>query len=1089
MLVKDLNLPLLAAQRETWLKQKMDPDNPIHNVGQYTDISGAVDPALFEDALRQAVAETESLCVRISEDVDGPRQIIDGYPNWSMPFIDVSAESDPHLAAENWMKADLARVDDITRGPLFSFVLFKLRPERFLWYSRVHHIVMDGFGAWLVARRIADIYTAKVNNLADGDSALGSLQLLLDEERKYRESAQFTKDRQYWLECLAEMPEPVSFTDKPPFTSSSFLRHTEYFQSSGAEALQMIARSAGASLSQVITAVTAAYTHRLTGANDIILGLPVTGRLGSVSQSTPSNSVNMLPLRLTVLPEMTMLELAQQIAQKTRRGLRHQRYRSEDLRRDLGLGSTSRRLYGPVINVMSFNNDLYFAGHHGAMRNLSNGGVEDLSIMVYYGSKDGQLRIDFNANPALYTIDGLFTHQQRFLRFLEAIASDPYRAVRQIDLLDAEERNRILGKWNDTAYEVPETTIPSLFELQVEKRPDAIALVFENSSLSYAKLDERANQLARYLIGQGIGPEDLVGVCLERSMEMVVSILGVMKSGAAYLPFDPGYPAERLAHILNIAGPVLTICASESRKRLPQTAAALILDDPETEDSVGPLAKSNPGGARPIAELLPGHPAYVIYTSGSTGAPKGVVVEHGAVCAFFHAISRSVTFGPGDCQVAMTNITFDISVLELLLPLFYGAKVAIASNEETRDLVKLSALMRNQQVNSIQTTPSRWMRMVQTDSAFLRHVRILVGGEPLSSELAQQLRQSGAVVNNLYGPTEATIWSSSHILTDRDVTNEASGVVTIGRPLYNYKMYALDQSLQLMPAGVAGELYIAGAGLARGYLKLPALTAERFVANPFGPEGSRMYQTGDMVQWLEDGCLDFLGRTDQQVKIRGGRVELVEVEAALSRHPAVAQAVALAREKRPGEKQLVGYVELRTEWLAGLAATSDGASPEGYANDSGWRGKTGVLIKELRSFVRDQLPEYMAPAAIVIMDRLPLTANGKLDRNALPAPDIAAAADYRAPQKPQEKILCELCAELLGLERVGIEDNFFDLGGHSLLVTQLMSRIHAALGVELDIRTLFEFPTMKALAEVIEEKLRDQIERISDQEALRLAGR
>jgi glyine---[glycyl-carrier protein] ligase len=1071
MLARALDLPLLAAQREIWMKQKIDPDNPIYNVGQYADIRGAVDPALFEDALRQAVAEAEAFWVRISEGADGPRQIIDDYPKWSMSFIDMSAELDPQLAAENWMKADLAKVDDITRGPLFNFILFKVSPEWFLWYSRVHHIIIDGFGGWLFSQRVADLYTAKVNNLPNGSSAFSPLQSLLDEERKYYATEQFVRDRQYWLESLAEMPEPVSFTDKPSFMSSGFLRQTGYFQPAGVETLQMIAHGAGASLSHVITALAVAYINRLTGANDNIFGLPATARLGAVSRNTPSNLVNMLPLRVTVFPDMTVSQLVPQVAQKIRRGLRHQRYRSEDLRRDLGLASTNRRLFGVLINVWSFNEDLYFAGHHATIHNLSNGGVEDLSIVVYYGSKDGGLRIDFNANPNLYTVADLLTHQRRFLRFLASVVAESQQTIGRIDLLEAEERRRILEDWNATEARYPaaggqqEMCLHHLFEGQAGRTPDAMAVSFGTEQITYGELERSANRLANFLRARGVELESRVGICVERSVEMTVAILGVLKAGAACVPLDPSYPVERLKYMVR-DGKVhwlITVgdAADVARQLLVDDAVQILrldYEEIEAEASTPPQLTVDP------ENLL-----YVIYTSGSTGRPKGVALSHLAVANLI--CWDGTILLPKSRTLQFSSLNFDASFHELFMTWASGGAIVLITREQQRDPRSLSVEIRNQRVERL-NLPAAAIDPILEELA--------AAGDDSVSELIstaeqmqiaprwwQWLERRCCSVWNHYGPSE------THVITAWQAWSNSLGNLNhppIGRPIANCRAYVLNGELQPVPQGVVGELYLGGVGVARGYLNQAQQTAERFLPDLHNPTaGARMYRTGDLARHLHDGGVEYLGRIDHQVKIRGFRVELGEIEARLAEHSAVREAAVVAREDRPGEKQLVGYVVLR--------------STTSCANNPETRDETGALPKELKRYVANQLPEYMVPVAIVVLDRLPLTANGKLDRKALPVPEVTSAADYRAPQKPQEKILCELCAEVLGVERVGIEDNFFDLGGHSLLVMQMMSRVQAALEVELDIRTLFEFPTMRALAEVIEEKLREQIEQLSEQES------
>ena len=478
------------------------------------------------------------------EEDDGPRQVIDPPSESSISLLDVSAELDPQAAAEAWMKADLAKPFDLLHRPLFCFVLFKAAPDRFFWYQRGHHIVMDGFGRALFERRVADIYTALVNKLLCSENPFDSLPELLEEDAFYRGSERFSRDRQYWLERFADRPEPVSLSRRPAASCSGFLRQTGYVSPSSAETLRSVAQGARAGLPEIVVAATALYFHRLMSAQDLVLGLPVTGRLGAVSRRTPGMLSNVLPLRLKVHPGMSLAELMGQVAQQVRRALLHQRYRTEDLLRDLGLLARDQKLFATSVNVMPFAYDLRFAGHRTTVHNLSNGPLEDLSIAVYDQSDSSGVRIDFDANPALYSIDELANHQQRFLRLLGTIAANPSQPIGRIELLAPEERRQLLLEWNATARDLPHVTLPELFEAQVERSPEAIALVFEETTLSYGELNRQANRLAHYLIWLEIGPGELVALALHRRQEMTRRYWVPSKPAAAYLPLDPDYPVE-----------------------------------------------------------------------------------------------------------------------------------------------------------------------------------------------------------------------------------------------------------------------------------------------------------------------------------------------------------------------------------------------------------------------------------------------------------------------------------------------------------------------------------------------------------------
>lgn len=1027
--------PLSGAQSGIWFAQQLDPDNPIFNAGEYVDIRGPVDPDRFETAVRQTVMEAEALHARFGEDQDGPWQIINLSSDWTMHKVDVSGEEDPHAAAEAWMKRDLARPVDLSRGPLFTEALLKLAPDRYYWYQRIHHIVIDGYGFSLLTRRAAQIYTVLADGSSIGEGAFGSWRSVLEEDAAYRASERLERDRQFWLSRFADHPEAVSLGNRAQRTSRSFLRESAELPSSVMDAWQTAASGTGASWPDVVMAAAAIYVHRLTGADDVILGVPMMCRLGSTAMRVPGMVMNLLPLRVAVRPDMSVSELVRQVSEKMREIRRHQDYRHQELRRDLKLAGDNRRLFGPLINIMPFAQDLSFAGSRGRVRNLAAGPVDDLTIHVSCGSGGSGLRIDFDANPAVYDAGELSAHRRRFLHAMDALAaSEPGQALGRLELLLPEERFQVLDGWNDTARELAGWSMPALFEQQAAGTPDAVAAVFEDTVLRYADLNERANRLAHLLIAHGAGPERIVALALPRSLEMVVAILAVHKAGAAYLPIDPDYPSARIAYMLEDAAPMCLITVGEIDSRLPGSGALpkLLLDEPATMERLERQAERNPSDADRICRLSPLHPSYVIYTSGSTGRPKGVLLTFGGLANLLLCMRERFAPDGRDRLLSVTTISFDISVMEVLLPLTAGASIDIAPKETILDPQALARKIKDSGATIMQATPTLWQALAASRPGRFDGLTVITGGEALPIGLKLALQDLGCQVNNQYGPTETTIYSTAALMGP-----ERTGKPSIGGAIWNTRLYVLDAALQPVPPGVAGELYIAGAGLARGYLGRPDLTAERFVADPFGPPGTRMYRTGDLARWLADGSIDYLGRADHQIKLRGFRIETGEIEALLARHADVAQAAAIVREDRPGEKRLVAYV---------VPTSPSGIDPEA-----------------LRRYAAGQLPDYMVPAAIVTLDAMPLTPNKKIDRKALPVPDTGPSAAGRGPRTPQEEMLCALFAEALGLPRVGIDDDFFALGGHSLLAGRVVLRIRESLGVELGIGTLFEEPTVAGL--------------------------
>ncbi|MCS4321940.1 non-ribosomal peptide synthetase DhbF [Bacillus subtilis] len=1025
---KDLQYSLTGAQTGIWFAQQLDPDNPIYNTAEYIEINGPINIALFEEALRYVIKEAESLHVRFGENMDGPWQMINPSPDIQLHVIDVSSEPDPEKTALNWMKADLAKPVDLGYDPLFNEALFIAGPDRFFWYQRIHHIAIDGFGFSLIAQRVASTYTALIKGQTAKGRSFGSLQAILEEDTDYRGSEQYEKDRQFWLDRFADAPEVVSLADRAPRTSNSFLRHMAYLPPSDVNALKEAARYFSGSWHEVMIAVSAVYVHRMTGSEDVVLGLPMMGRIGSASLNVPAMVMNLLPLRLTVSSSMSFSELIQQISREIRSIRRHHKYRHEELRRDLKLIGENHRLFGPQINLMPFDYGLDFAGARGTTHNLSAGPVDDLSINVYDRTDGSGLRIDVDANPEVYSESDIKLHQQRILQLLQTASAGEDMLIGQMELLLPEEKEKVISKWNETAKSEKLVSLQDMFEKQAVLTPERIALMCDDIQVNYRKLNEEANRLARLLIEKGIGPEQFVALALPRSPEMVASMLGVLKTGAAYLPLDPEFPADRISYMLEDAKPSCIITTEEIAASLPDNLAVpeLVLDQAVTQEIIKRYSPENPD-----VSVSLDHPAYIIYTSGSTGRPKGVVVTQKSLSNFLLSMQEAFSLGEEDRLLAVTTVAFDISALELYLPLISGAQIVIAKKETIREPQALAQMIENFDINIMQATPTLWHALVTSEPEKLRGLRVLVGGEALPSGLLQALQDLHCSVTNLYGPTETTIWSAAAFLEEG-----LQGVPPIGKPIWNTQVYVLDNGLQPVPPGVVGELYIAGTGLARGYFHRPDLTAERFVADPYGPPGTRMYRTGDQARWRADGSLDYIGRADHQIKIRGFRIELGEIDAVLANHPHIEQAAVVVREDQPGDKRLAAYV------------VADAA----------------IDTAELRRYMEASLPDYMVPSAFVEMDELPLTPNGKLDRKALPAPDFSTSVSDRAPRTPQEEILCDLFAEVLGLARVGIDDSFFELGGHSLLAARLMSRIREVMGAELGIAKLFDEPTVAGLA-------------------------
>ncbi|WP_338876064.1 non-ribosomal peptide synthase/polyketide synthase [Mycetohabitans endofungorum] len=1025
---------LTTAQTEIWLAQQLHPDSPVYNIAQYTVIEGVIDAAVFEAALRQVIDEADTLRLQFVDSDDGLRQRI-GAPAWSMPVLDLTAQADPQAAADAWMRADYQQPVNLMQGPLFCYALLKVAPAQWIWYQRYHHIMMDGYGQYLIAQRVAHVYSALCAGNEPASCTLGSVLNLLESDAQYQASAQREKDEAYWLKHCANWPEPATLASRAAPALQQRLRQTTYLAT---QLVEDYVLDAGR-LAQFLSAALAAYLHRMTGAQDVVFGFPVTARLGA-DWHIPGMAANTVPLRFRFEPEINLLSLMRQAAKEIQSALQYQRYPSEALQRQLGL-APGQLLFGIKVNVMPFDYELSFGGHSSTNHNLLAGPVDDLMLGVYWTPNSRQLRIDFDANPACYTAEILDAHQRRFIRLMQALAADTAQPIDSIDLLDADERHRLLVEWNATQGDYPaHQCIHQLFEAQVERTPQALALVYEDQTLSYAELNARANHLAHQLIALGVQPDTRVAICVERSPAMVVGLLAILKAGGAYVPLDPAYPGERLVHILADAAPEIVLADVVGRTALGEAA---LVNRTVLDPNVMPAQpQTNPS----VPALTSHHLAYVIYTSGSTGAPKGVMVEHAQVVRLFDATQPWYHFDENDTWCLFHSFAFDFSVWELWGALRYGGKLVMVPRHIARSPQDFHRLVCEQGVTVLNQTPSAFKTFIgsQAQSALQGQLRyVIFGGEALEPSILQEwyatrAEQSPQLVN-MYGITETTVHVTYRPLRPQDSEQAGS---PIGVRIPDLKLYLLDAYQQPVPLGAVGELYIGGAGVARGYLNRPALTAERFVRDPFVDEpDARMYKTGDLARYSPDGNLEFLGRNDEQVKVRGFRIEPGEIAACLMAHPQVRDAVVLATGEGSA-KRLVAYVQAEAD--AHLAST-------------------------LRAQVAASLPEYMVPSAFVRLDAFPLTPNGKLDRRALPAPDDDALAHqaYEAPQGELETTLATIWAELLGVKQVGRHDSFFALGGHSLLAVRLMNRVRM-LGADVPLATLFATPTLAAFAAALD---------------------
>ncbi|WP_308016545.1 amino acid adenylation domain-containing protein, partial [Jidongwangia harbinensis] len=859
--------------------QELDPDSPGYNCGVRIGFAGRLDAKLLQQALNVVVAETEAMRLRFTEhDSVVTQHVEELVGDVPLTVVDLCDEPDPDAAATAWMRRDLAVPVDVRHDVLFAHVLFELPADRCVLYVRYHHLILDGYGQALYVNRLAEVYSHLADGLDEGPSRFRALAVVAEDDGAYPTSRRHDRDRAYWLDTFADRPEPTTLAGRSLPPAATRLRRTAGLDDAHRDGLVALARTHRTRWSLVVVAVVAAYLRRMTSEDDIVLGLPVTGRTTPAATFTPNLMVNELPLRLSVTPTTSFAALLDQTVERTARLLTHQRYRSEDLHRELGLSGSDSTLTPTMVNVLGFERSTAFGALDGDAEQLSTGPVKDLSVSVY-GRPDGSgIRFVVDAHPGLYDEATVAAHLDRLMRLLGAVVADPAAPLARVDVLGPAEHAEVLGSGVGPVVE-PSVLVPELFRRQVARTPHAPAVAAGDEELSYAQLDMCVDDLARWLVEQGVGAESRVAVMLPRSVDLVVALLAVWRAGGAYVPVDVDYPADRVRYVLQDAAPVLVLSSAELAGRVPDAGVPVVLLDAETVGAEG----------TPLPELHRDQSAYVIYTSGSTGRPKGVQIPHGALVNFVRAMASRFGVSESDRLLAVTTVGFDIAVLELFVPLVTGASVVVADGEQVGEPVALRELACREDVTVLQATPGLWHGLLAVgDTGWLGRVRVLVGGEPLPVALARSLASVALSVTNMYGPTETTVWS-----TVWDVPADLVGVPSIGAPIDNTQVYVLDAGLRPAPVGVPGELYIAGAGLARGYLGRAGLSAERFVADPFGVAGSRMYRTGDVVRWAAGSVLEFVGRADDQVKVRGFRIELGEIESVLARAEGVGRVVVI----------------------------------------------------------------------------------------------------------------------------------------------------------------------------------------------------
>ncbi|MDM9379445.1 amino acid adenylation domain-containing protein [Chlorogloeopsis sp. ULAP01] len=1036
--------PLSFAQQGLWFINQLTPDTPTYNIPIVINFKGCINLIALQDSLNEIIRRHEVLRTSFTVKDGQPVQVVNEAVIVTLSVEDLRSlsENERIQEAQRLVTEFAQQPFDLSAQSLLRSKILQLNDKNYQLLVTLHHIIADGWSTSILIKELTALYeafsTAKL-------SPLPKLPIqyrdFVNWQRKWLDGERTQSLLSYWKQKLQdELPVLNLPTDRPrsPVQTFNGTQAKLVLSQTLTKALKKLSHQEGVTLFMTLLAAFKTLLYRYTGQTDILVGSPIANRNRAETKSLIGFFVNVLVLRTDLSGDLNFQELLARVKSTALEAYIHQDLPFEKLVKEL---QPSRDLsYNPLFQVMFVLQNLpkpnlnltdvsvnYEEGYNGTSK---------FDLTLFMEDCERGLIATCEYNTDLLNADTINRMLGHFQTLLESIVSDPKQYISQLQLLTPSEIQQLLVDWNDTKTDYPQNKcIHHLFEEQVEKTPDAIALIFDNQKLTYRDLNNRANQLAHYLQELGVKPEVIVGVCMKRSPEMVIALLAILKAGGAYVPLDPAYPQERLTFMLK---------DSQAKVMLTQTHLVELFDKLNlhivcTDRDLQLLSQQSAENL--FSEVKTHHLAYVIYTSGSTGIPKGVAIEHQS-CVALLTWSREV-FTDNDLAgvLASTSICFDLSVFELFVPLSWGGKVILVENA-----LHLPSLAT--EVSLVNTVPSIIAELLQLDGIPSCVRTVNLAGEPLQNQLVQQIYQNHHIqkVFNLYGPSEDTTYS-----TFTQVNRDEK--VTIGRPIANTQIYLLDSNLQPVPIGVPGEIYLGGAGLARGYLNRPELTKEKFISSPFSNKlESRLYKTGDLARYLPDGNLEYLGRIDHQVKIRGFRIELGEIENALLKHPVVREVVVLAREDKQGDKQLVAYIVALPEQIP--------------------------TVNELRTYLKKLLPEYMVPSVFIFLDTLPLLPNGKVDRRALPVPEVVRptlTTTYKAPQSEMEQQIAKLWQEVLHLDKVGIHDNFFDLGGHSLLMLKVNNELRAILQQDISVVTMFQHPTIYSLAQYLSQNTEDEL--------------
>ncbi|HHU63230.1 MAG TPA: amino acid adenylation domain-containing protein [Clostridiales bacterium] len=1035
--------PLTHPQQRIWYTEKFFPGTSIGNIAGTFRIKGALDYQLLEKTINIIIKENEALRLHIVEKDGKPMQYIKEYENKKIDFYDFSGYSDEEI--EKWAVKQAQTPFILEDSELYYFAIIKINDNKTAIFMKIHHLVVDAWSIVQLTNKIIQYYNA----LKEGkEISLDNTPSYIDfikSEQEYKTSERFQKDKEYWESVFDTVPEPATLRNRSTSHSNIRTQRKTYVLSADFTLkIRDFCKRNKTSIFIIFLSVLAVYINRTTENDDIVLGTPVLNRSNRREKDTVGMFVSTVPMRIKIQENINFKSFVKDVTRSWMGILRHQHYPYDLLLRDLRKKHKNvNNLYDILLSYQNAKFDKSIGNYHEGTWHFNGYQADSLYIHINDREDEGSLTIDYDYIAQVFNEKSIEYLHKHLTKLLEDVISNPDKSIAHLDFIAEDERQRVINVFNDTDRPYPaHKTMQQLFEEQVALNPDNVAVVFEDKQLTYSQLNERANQLARLLRRNGVKPDDIVGIMVRRSVEMIIGIMAIIKAGGCYLPIDPEYPIDRIHYMLKDSDTKVLLTEKTLMSRLNYSGIVIDVYNEEIKKE----CKTN-------LEIVnkPNDLVYVIYTSGSTGNPKAVMIEHKALINFIENVAGLLDYKPGTTVVSVTTMSFDIFVFEIFPSLARGLKIVVANEQQQKIPELLSELIIKEKVEKILTTPSRMHLLAFGQSnieCFNVLKEIVLGGEPFPQKLLERLKSiTNARIINMYGPTEATVYCTFKDLTHTDDIN-------IGKALDNYKIYILDKYLNPMPIGVQGELCIGGESLARAYLNRDELTREKFVPNPFEP-GTRIYKTGDLARWYPQGEIECLGRMDNQVKIRGYRIELGEIEEHLLKQDGVEKAVVIDREDINGRKYICAY----------LVCDND------------------VTDTQLKTALSQELPSYMVPSSFIRLDKLPLNPNGKVDRQALPEPEIGLKHPGRhsKPRNDVDRKLIEIWSKVLNVKGIGIDDDFFDIGGDSLSIIEIQMEM-LKYNWNLNTQEFYKYSTIRELSNRILGIIKDSDEFSSEQE-------